>query len=196
MPKFDIGFNSQRDNENFNGKFPGYVQCFSTSVWMLMSYYSLQIDALNDKQLAKYVDDVEASVGSIPALAEELKKKDPSVTGKTSLLWMVQKAGLQLWLDNLKVKGKAVCELSADFSKIKTLLKDRPVVIGTSKMGGLPGGHIVLGIGYDDIHTVCHDPYGDARTKYKEQRGASVYYEDKFLEKYFSGRILYWEKVI
>ena len=193
MPVLDIGYNSQRDNDNFGGKFPGFSQCFSTSVWMLMSFYSLEIDALDDSALAKYVDDVEASVGTVPGLAEEMQKQDHSIVGRTSLFWEVQRAGLHLWLNNKGVKGQAICNYTASLSQARELLKDRPVIIGTSKMGGLPDGHIILGIGYDDINIICHDPFGDMSTSYINSNGKEVYYPDKELVKYFTNKIMYWQ---
>jgi hypothetical protein len=191
--KYDIKWNSQRNNFNFNGTFKGYAQCFSTCSWMLMSYYSLEIDALDDKALSKYVDDVEATVGSTPGLAEEIQANDHSITGKTSLYWEVQRIGITHWLKNLKVNGKAICEYNASFNRIKEILKTDPVIIGTNKMGSLPGGHIILGIGYDDIYTIINDPFGNAVKNYTDENGESVYYEDKFLNKYFTKRILYWK---
>lgn len=191
--KYDILNNNQRDNENFSGKFPGYAQCFSTSVWMGMSHYSLEIDALNDKALAKYVDDVEAAVGVKPGLAETIMSKDSSIKGKTSLFWKVQQFGMTAWLNGRGARGMAIFEENKSFSRIREILKNDPVIIGTSQMGGLPAGHIILGIGFDDIHIVCNDPFGNANTNYKDHSGASVYYEDTFLKKYFTGRLLYWK---
>jgi hypothetical protein len=190
--KYPILCNDQRDNENFTGKFPGYAQCFSTSVWMDMSHYSLEIDALDDKALAKYVDDVEAAVGIKPGLAETIMSKDPFIKGKTSLFWKVQQYGMTAWLNGRDVRGTAIFEENKKFSQIKEILKADPVIIGTNQMGGLPAGHIILGIGYDDIHIICNDPFGNAKTDYKDHDGASVYYEDEFLKKYFTGRLLYW----
>ncbi len=193
MPKFEIPSNDQRDNLNFSGKFPGYAQCFSTSVWMDMSHYSLEIDALDDVALSKYVDDVEAAVGTKSGLAEIVMSKDPAIKGKTSLFWKVQQYGMSIWLANKGVKGQSVFEENKPYSRIKEILKTDPVVIGTNTMGGLPAGHIVLAIGYDNIHIIVNDPFGNANTNYTDHKGGSVYYKDDFLKKYFTGRLLYWK---
>jgi hypothetical protein len=157
-----------------------------------MSFYSFEIDALDDRQLAKYVDDVEISVGIIPGLAEELRKKNPKVTGYTSLFWEIQHAGLNKWLHEKGVQGNAMLNLNASFADIRQVLNSGPVVIGTNKMGNLPGGHVILGVGKDDLSIICLDPFGDARNNYTDGTGDSVYYYDEFLKKYFTGRILYW----
>lgn len=188
-----VGYNKQRDNVNFHGKFSGYAQCFSTSVWMAMSFYCSQIDAVDDIALSKYVDDVEASVGNKPGLAEDLRTGNVSLKGRTSLFWVVQKAGMQKWLSARKVAGRAGVNLRAPFSMLIDLLDSGPVVVGTNKMGGLKGGHIVLAIGYDDDAVICNDPFGDATTNYEDRNGDSVRYSRSFLEKYFRQRVLYWK---
>lgn len=190
--KLDIQYNSQKNNESFGGKFPGYIQCFTTSAWMLMSYYSLEIDALDDKSLSKYLDDVEVTIGTTPGVAEEIQKQDHSVVGKTSLFWEVQRAGITKWLQQKNVIGKAICNYTSSLSQVRKLLNDGPVIIGTNKMGGLPGGHIILAIGFDDIHIICHDPFGNANLNYSNSNGNSVYYEDTFLVKYFTNKMLFW----
>lgn len=192
--KLDIQYNSQKNNESFGGKFPGYIQCFTTSAWMLMSYYSLEIDALDDKSLSKYLDDVEVTIESIPGVAEEIQKQDHSVLGKTSLFWEVQRAGITKWLQQKNVIGKAICNYTSSLSQVRKLLNDGPIIIGTNKMGGLPGGHIILAIGFDDIHIICHDPFGNANLNYSNSNGNSVYYEDTFLVKYFTNKMLFWRR--
>jgi hypothetical protein len=192
--KYDIAYNNQKDNVNFNGKFSGYAQCFSTSVWTAMSFFSLEIDATNDLTLSKYVDDVEASVGNIPGLAEIIIKQNHSITGRTSLFWDVQRIGMTMWLNNLGVKGKAVVELNAPYTRIKEVLDmATPIVIGTDKMGNLPGGHIVLSVGKTDVQTIVHDPFGNPTTNYTNANGKYIYLMDSYLSKYFSNKILYWK---
>lgn len=192
---YNIAYNSQRDNDTFQGKFPGYAQCFSTCAWMLMSYYCKDIIATDDKTLAKYIDDVEFSVGSVPGLAEQLKERNPNITGRSSLFWDVQWYGIQTWLRNKKVQGNAFVKLNAPFESIRTQLESGPIIIGTNKFGTLPGGHIILGIGYDDENIICNDPYGNANDNYTNVNGSSVYYKDSFLRKYFTNRVLYWTPV-
>lgn len=191
--KHEIAYNSQRNNFNFAGKFSGYAQCFSTCSWMFMSFYTLTIDATNDKMLAKYVDDVEITVGTTPGLAEKIVKENKEIVGRSSLYWKVQQIGINMWLNNEKVEGSAICDLNMSFYNLKKTVEKQPIIIGTKKMGGLAGGHIILGVGCNDDSIICHDPYGDAQKQYKEYDGKYVYYEDKFLKKYFVNRTIWWK---
>lgn len=181
-----VQYNSQRDNFNFKGKFMGGSQCFSTCAWMFMSYFSPSIKANDDKALSIYVDDVEAFVGG-KGIAEKIIKKYNWITGKTSLWWLVQQAGIEKWLKDFKVKGKVVfSDLEYDFDNLKTLLEKSPVILGTNKIGGVRGGHIILVVGYNDNYNnfIVNDPYGDAKTKYKDHNGENVEYSYDFLKKY------------
>ena len=200
--KYDIRFNSQRDNFSFNGKFKGWSQCFSTSVWMLMSYFCKDIVANDDKYLSKYVDDVESTVGK-PGIAEKVVRKFKWITGKTSLWWLVQKEGLEKWMWDRGVKGNAIfSDCENDFGDLPSLLKHGPVILGTKKIGGLKGGHIILIIGYENnCMFICNDPYGDAGTDYKIHNGEGVLYSYSWLKKYAvmnkQGKIrcMYWKKL-
>lgn len=194
--KYDIDYNSQRDNYSFNGKFKGFIQCFSTSSFMLMSYFSNNMKG--DDRLKEYVDDVESTVGK-PGIAEKVKKKFNWITGRTSLWWLVQKYGIEKWLWNNGVEGDCIfsdCEHS--IYKLPELLKISPVILGTNKIGGLKGGHIILVIGYESGVFICHDPYGNARHNYKDHNGDSVEYTLEYLKKYTdmkNGKIrcMYWQ---
>lgn len=193
-----IGYNSQRNNFNFAGKFPGWTQCFSTSAWMFMSFYSPDIKAADDSSLAVYVDDVEETVGK-PGIAEKAKRKFNWITGKTSLWWLIQKDGIESWLWRHGVKGQVVFRDSDfPFGVLPTIIDHGPVILGTTKMGGLSGGHIILAVGYDDNNIICHDPYGNAQTNYKDEKGAFVKYPHDFLRKYTGEKIrcMYWKPII
>ena len=79
---------------------------------------------------------------------------------------------------------KIVCAVNLDtgagllsLDDLREKLKSGPVIIGTNKMGGLPGGHIILAVdNTPDGKFYCNDPYGDANTGYKDPNGASVIY--------------------
>jgi len=189
-----IGYNSQRNNFDFVGKFPGWTQCFSTCAWMFMSFYSENILADDDKGLAQYVDDVEATVGK-PGIAEKVMRRIKFITGKTSLWWSVQREGIETWLWRYGIKGTAIFrDGNIGFDALGELLKTGPVILGTTKMGKLPGGHIILAIGETPNHIICHDPYGDAKGNYVNQDGRAVEYKKEFLRKYTGEKIrcIYW----
>jgi hypothetical protein len=195
MVLHEVGFNSQRDNENFNGKFSGWKQCFTTCAWMFMSFYTENIDVYDDIELARYFDDVEDSVGN-PGIGEQVKRKYKWITGNTSYWWHVQKKGIEEWLWKNGVWGDMhYCEDNV-FSNLYNVVKNGPMILGTKKLGGLKGGHIILVIGYnDDGDFIVNDPFGDANTLYKNWQGVNVVYPRDMLEDH-TGKItryMYWE---
>ena len=173
-----INYNSQRDNDDFGGRFKAFNQCFSTCAVMLMSFYSKNVAGGDDVFLKKYLYDIEATLNP-SGLGARLKMKYKWIKGATSLWWLVQKDAITDYLHHFGTKGQAVfyddnCLIGSlpDFATVS------PFILGTSKLGGLPGGHIILVIEYN-IKTgalVCHDPFGDARTNYKSTKGAYVEY--------------------
>ena len=189
-----INYNSQRDNINFGGKFPGFWQCFTTCAWMFMSYYSKSIDATDDNGLASYLDDVEMMIGK-PGIGEKIKNKYKWITGHTSEWWLVQRNGIEAWLWRQGLRGNAVFrDLTVPFDDLRSLINGGPVILGTSKLGGLPGGHIILAIGYDDDGIICHDPYGNALSQYESANGAGIMYPDIILKAATGEKIrcMYW----
>jgi hypothetical protein len=185
---YNIKYNSQRNNCSFSGKFKGNWQCFTTSAWMFMSYYSDKIDAEDDKRLAKYFDDVEKNVGK-----RGLAEKFFNWIKRGSSYWgVVQEAGITKWLNKNGVEGKAeFTDRKYDFERLIEFLSDGPVVLCTKKLGGLRKGHVILVVGYDfdrDIY-YCHDPFGDATTKYKIKNGNKVEYPFIYLKKYSGKKI-------
>jgi len=185
-----IIYNSQRDNFDFAGTFKGSCQCFSTCAWMMMSAHNSDIIADDDKALSKYVDDVSDIVGQ-SGVAEEVEKEVSGIVGNSAYFWQVQQAGINKWMNGIGVK--CVWEKNANYDRISELCENTPVVLGTSKLAGLPGGHIILAIGNAGNGLFVHDPYGDAITWYKDPNGGEVIYPKEFLEKSISGNILYWE---
>lgn len=178
-----IIYNSQRDNFTFEGKFKSWNQCFSTCAWMFISFYDKNIDATNDKQLAKYVDDVENNVGK-PGIAEKIMEKLRWITGYTSMWYLVQQAGIQKYLPKKKI-------IFNEFFSIKNLHElviKKPVIIGTSKLGGLKNGHIILLVDYDSKTDsfMVNDPFGDATGNYLYKNGDGVKYKKQWLNKYIN----------
>ena len=177
-----VGYNSQRDNFDFSGKFKGYQQCFSTSAHMFMSYYSTVVDAGNDDQLAWYLDQVEASIG-VRGVAEKVIRFVPGIPSKgSSYWWKVQVAGINEVLGIHGENGYVASKGAADWydagswTQFEEALRKGPVIAGTHKMGGLPGGHIVLvvGIDYQKGTYYLNDPYGNPLSNYKGKQGEGI----------------------
>ena len=194
-----IGYNTQRNNDSFGGKFPSWNQCFTTSAIMFMSYFTPSIKAEDDITLAKYLDDVEDTIGNA-GIGEEIARRD-HIQGSTSYWWSVQQAGITKWLNNNGIQGKALFKESVhSLTDLPGILdKHGPVILATDKMGGLPGGHIILAIGYDSTGIIFNDPFGNATTGYQNTNGANVLYSYEFLmkativQKPDKIRCMYWQ---
>jgi hypothetical protein len=144
---------------------------------MLMSFYSKEIRADDDGLLSEYVDDVEVTIGS-HGIGERVFNEE----GASSFWWSVQRAGINEWLNKRGVAGSAIFnDCTKGFFDLKLLIDRGPVILGTNKLGGLPGGHIILITGYDSISLVANDPYGDANTNYGLIDGENVNYNFNFL---------------
>jgi len=189
-----IRFNSQRNNFDFAGKFKGYQQCFATSAWMFMSFFSDFFRADDDKQLAKYVDDVCNEVGESGIGEEEAKYH--KLSGNSAYYWLVQSAGIKKWLGSAGKKIAISYDSQSTADKIKSALKDSPVIVGTNRLGGLKGGHIILIADIDGEDFIVNDPYGNARTNYTDHNGDSVRYPVAWLSKYLTGHTIYGKEII
>jgi len=188
----EVGYNSQRDNFSFAGKFPGYKQCFSTSSHMFLSYYSKKIDAKDDNQLSWLLDQVEASVGIRGVAERYIKLADFIPYKRSSYWWDIQKAGINYVLsehkktDSLIVNGSAEWIDTGTWDQFNSALNYGPLIVGTNKMGDLPGGHIVLcvGVDYDREVYYLNDPYGNPLSKYKDYEGGNVEIPMDYLKEY------------
>ena len=174
-----IKYNNQRDNFVIAG-IKGSSQCFATSAWMLLSFYSAIYQADDDNGLKQYIADITASGAS-----HEYE-------------WEAQRNEIQKYLDAAGVKGRARLGIDimtgyrlTSIDDLRTHINKGPVIIGTSKMAGLPGGHLILGIGNAaNGAIICHDPYGNANTGYTDQNGAGVVYDVKMFDaKYPNGPV-------
>lgn len=188
-----IPFNSQRNNNSFNNKFPGFKQCFSTCAWMLMSYYAPEINPTDDTALSRYVDDVSNIVGK-PGIGELVQRAKAWITGNTAYWWEVQRAGIEKWLQAAAVSGRIVYRDAGAWAEINNALVSGPVILGTNKLGGLSGGHIILLVDIAGSDYIVNDPYGDARTNYRNTNGAGIRYNREWLKQYASPRYMYWKK--
>lgn len=174
-----IGYNSQRNNAAVKG-LSGAVQCFATSAWMFLSYYAPNTyKADDDAGLARFVADVTKNGRS------------------NEFEWSVQAATIQKYLAAAGVKK--VVRLEIDLNKdtgllspddLRAKLASGPVIIGTKKLGGLTGGHLILAVDNAPDGKVYHnDPYGDANTMYSDPNGESVLYTTEMYDKEHPGFI-------
>jgi hypothetical protein len=185
-----IGWNDQRDNYDYAGKFKAWWQCFSTSAWMFLSWLTGdKIKAKDDKGLAQYLDDVEITVGKTGVAERTIARLRLKITGGSSYWWAIQQAGIKEWA--------AANGVNADIqfrdgtiliSSLPTILKTSPVIIATKYLGGLPGGHIVLIVDYDEKSNsyIVNDPFGNAKTKYLDKNGDSVLYNAEWFSQYIN----------
>lgn len=163
----EIVYNSQRNNKTVKGLAPS-VQCFATSAWMFLSWYAPEkYRGDDDAALSWFVGDV-----TMRATSDEFE-------------WSAQAAMIQKYLDAAGVRKTVKLGIDLDTgnpltsaAQLAAYLTAGPVIIGTKKMGNLPGGHIILGVDNapDGSGIICHDPYGDARTNYRSTDGAAVNY--------------------
>lgn len=177
-----VEYNSQRDNFNFAGKFKAWSQCFSTSSWMLISYWLKQ--PCTDAGLREYVEAVELQVGN-GRIAKRVLVWAKWITGFTSLWWLVQKEAIAEYL--AKIPGKVVFrENDGTWDEVSSALKQGPIIIGTSGLPGLRGGHIILIVGEttDGLQWIVHDPFGDATGAYTNANGESVLYPKEWFKRF------------
>ncbi len=179
---FNIKYNPQLDNENYKGKFPGSIQCFGTSAVMFLSNWRKEYE--NKSLETAYIDDVEATVGK-PGTAEQVK----GWTGRSSQWWLVHLAALKKLLPNQNIVYSGNMTLSAMIN----ILKTSPVIFGTFKMGELPGGHIVLVVGYDSNTDsfILEDPFGNPNSNYKDRNGHQVKVSRNYLQRFASKNAIY-----
>lgn len=170
---FNIGYNSQRDNAAVRGLSP-HVQCFATSAWMFLSYFAPEkYPYNNDELLSYYIMDV----------IRNGKDKE--------FEWKDQAEMIQKYLDAAGVQKKVhlAIDLNSGRGKLsiadlEAVLKVSPVIVGTKKMGGLPGGHIILAKGAVTDHFIsCNDPYGNANSNYSSADGDGVLYHYSMFDK-------------
>lgn len=173
-----IGYNSQRNNLKENN-LGAYSQCFTTANWMRMSYYCDAIKAGDDASLADFLKQVETVLGpKIEAVPHP------------SLYFDVQQKCVTSLLNLMGVPGRDVFESKVTVNRLYELLQFGPVTVGTNKLGGLPGGHIILAVDRD----VYNDPFGNANTNYTSDNGVGVIYKPEMIAPHFTGNVLYWSK--
>lgn len=191
--KYEVGYNAQDNNIDFGKVFPGWAQCMTTCAWMLMCFLCPSMKSNDDNSLAQYLDDVEVDIGN-PGIGEWVKRKFPWINGHTSYWWLTQKYGMEKWLWRNGIAGEAVFENGVPFEKLQEFLTYGPVIMGTDKIGGLPGGHIILVSGISATGYIIKDPFGNAMTNYKSKNGDGVLYPAFYLREHAGETIncMYW----
>lgn len=181
-----VKYNRQTDNKDFPALRP-WQQCFSTSAWMLLGYLCPELyDGSDDAGLAKLVEDVSNHVGAA-GIGETImaqQKLDPH--NESAYIWIVWKMVLKKYLTDGGKNGTVVyMDGNCSLENLYKALDVCPVIVGTYKMGGLPGGHIILVTGYtDECSFICHDPFGNANSGYKDKNGENVVYSKDYLTTY------------
>lgn len=166
-----LGYNFQGNNPTAN-TINGWSQCFATSAIMLLSFYAPKIYRADDDELVKqYVLDITKR-----SVDDEYE-------------WSCQAKEIQKYLANAGVDKEVKLGIdlntgigTVDIETLGLLLDEGPVIIGTKKMAGLPGGHIILGVDHNEEGISCNDPAGDANTLYKSANGQGVMYKVRMFD--------------
>jgi len=170
-----------------------------------MAYYAPAIDARDDKGLCRYVDDVETSVGEAGSaeamMREDRRMRDLVARGtKSMFFWAIHRHAIEGFLHREGVRGRCVFCETMTLDDVDSVLEDGPVIMGTTALGGLKGGHVILLISkarHKNAYYV-NDPYGDARTRYRQHDGCGVLYARKRIERHGTrhGRVcrcMFWQ---
>jgi hypothetical protein len=173
--------NDQNDNFNFDGKFYGSIQCFSTSCFQLASYLApWRYQALNDIQLANYIRDILKAHGEAPDNFKD------TFTGD------VQKIGLQKCLDDAGAKYRVEFLAPARETDLLYGLNYSPVILGTEKLGGLPGGHVVTIINDLGDAWEIADTFGNAWERYRVRKGGIYQYSKDWFRQFAMDKGFYY----
>lgn len=190
ISKVDYTYQWQVTNYNFQGLYPGWAQCFTTSACMFLSS---QIPGfiLDKHFIATYLDDIEVHIGQ-RGIGEQLVLKydwiaKACVSGFSSQWWLIQRDCLQYYLQKFGINKQIIFkDTVGTWQEVSDALKmGSPVIIGTK----LPpsDGHIILIVGETETHWICADPYGNAFNLYKgsnEISGKDVQYDKFWLTTY------------
>jgi len=160
----NIDYYTQRDNtiEPSN-------TCFPTAYAMAVNYiYGLCGVKPPQKELDEFI---------IKWMYEknDWLKKQINYSGeiKARSLWDCYKH-VKKELFNILPFQQTFCKMTGIEIRETILESELPVVVGTYLTHG---GHIVLATDVFDGGLICHDPWGDAKTKYSEKNGKDIQYK-------------------
>ena len=163
---------SQRDNINTDGTTNRTTQCFISSGTMFLN-------AMADRFKFTKFDEL-AYLSTIEGWTKQTRETD------TRYDWQVHKDVINTILEGQKRKEFVeIHKVQDSHKKILESLDDNfPVLcsINISKFYNGAVGHIVLIVGYNEIGTFFHDPFGNAKTRYKNQDGQCVLYSQTELK--------------
>lgn len=157
----DVPYLSQRDNQHHPA-----TTCNVTSLAMALSYHGVQAapgGQLED-QLYELLHSDEALAYYRHASPDLFQKGFPVHEVYTNLVWAAGRHGVRASFST----ERSLADISAEIAA------GRPVLLS-----GLftRSGHIVLLIGITSAgDLICHDPYGDHRTGYRDRNGEARIY--------------------
>lgn len=145
-----------------------YSECFPTS--MVMAMVNNGVEKV-DPTLRKFmIDDLFAHFIELTYRSKEAK-----------YYWDKEKDSCIKWLNkspyfNNSSKHYVAWIEGATYEQIcKEIDEGYTVVLGTYKLGGLKGGHVLTVVGYDENRNfILYDPFGDPNTNYKSKNGKGV----------------------
>ncbi len=174
----NVVYNSQRDNANIRG-LRGSSQCGYTSASMMLSAFLP--DASTDEFVASLIDRMEPKYGAA-SMADMILDKIPWARGMR----------LGMFGDAYAVVCQKILEERGATAKIQwhptggtpeqlaaAIDQGSPAMLSTMITNS---GHYICVVGYDSDHWICHDPWGNALSGYRNQNGAFVQYPRDWLE--------------
>lgn len=165
MPKYfrplnEIVYFSQRNNYG-----SPFNECFPTSMVMMMAN-NLDVTPVDQTLRAFMEDDL---------FDHFIEKTHKRTSAKYE--WKIERDMANKWLgkSNMLKPDPVVWREGMTTIEIEIEIDNgRMVVVGTDKLGGLPGGHIVCIGGYDELNFYLWDPFGDYRTRYGDHNGRNI----------------------
>ncbi|MFW9871937.1 MAG: C39 family peptidase [Candidatus Thorarchaeota archaeon] len=184
MKKLIATYHTQRNNKR-----KPYITCYNTSMATGIDYIlKLQgkdkttIGCPINMQLDDYLYDI--------IYSKETKKWIKDNAGRFGAWFLSSKphtlAAVECYVFNKLMNSfgyKAEFLQNQTFNDFVNLINNENVpqiLHGYFKPETRVGGHVIVGIGYEVTSGsfICHDPYGDAKTKYVNKKGANVVYKN------------------
>lgn len=181
--KINVPYYSQRDN-----RYAPYISCYPTSMGMAMAY-CLSLKKLDKTAIGcDYDMQIEDYINKI-TMSDEIQKwlkKNQNILGKW--IWKFKPRTIAYVEEHIfnKLMNKhgfeCVFRTDISFEDYCNIIEREQlpqIVHGKFTPETSVRGHIICGIGFDRMNQriIAHDPYGDAREKYKIHTGADVEYD-------------------
>lgn len=157
---------SQRDNKNLDGTDNRVNQCMISTFTMFMNWCA-------DRYKFEHFDEL-AYLATIEGWIKNTRETDSRFD------WQVHVDVVNTILEGKKVKDRLEIEKTIPSKKevIESLQNNIPVPMSINISAFYNGahGHIVLCVGWNESGLFFHDPFGDAKSRYKKADGESVFY--------------------